>query len=116
MQTADGCTELLVISHEHAEHGHGQMLLLPKEVGRHIGRRAHRHHHTSDVEGEIHHQNGGHQGPVIVKTAEVTSLVWLVQLAFHIPEKGRRRLGGERGNYVPGQLVPLGGENEPDFH
>ena len=64
---ADACHEgaigmvVLVISHEHAEHGHGQMLLLPKEVGRHIGRRAHRHHHTSDVEGEIHHQDGAQQ-------------------------------------------------------
>ena len=116
MQTADGCTELLVVAHEHAQHGHGRVLLLPEEVGGHIGRRAHGHHHASDVEGEIHHQDGAHQGPVVVKTAEVTSLVRLVQLAFHILKESRRRLRGKRGDHVPGQLVPFRGKNEPDFH
>ena len=92
------------------------MLLLPQEVGGHIGRRAHRHHHASDVEGEIHHQDGTDQGPIVVKTAEVAPLVRLVQLAFHIPEQRVRSLGRERGDHVPGQLRRLGGENEPDFH
>ena len=116
VQTADGCTELLVVAHEDAQQGHGRVLLLPQEVGGDIGRRAHGHHHASDVEGEIHHQDGARQGPVIVKTAEVASLVRLVQLAFHILKEGRRRLGGERGHHVPGQLVPFRGKNEPDFH
>ena len=71
------------------------MLLLPQEVGGHIGRRAHRHHHASDVEGEIHHQDGAQQGSIVVKTAEVTALVRTVQFAFHVLEQGGRRLGGE---------------------
>ena len=116
VQTADGCTQLLVVPHEDAEHGHGRVLLLPEEVGGHVGRRSHGHHHASDVEGEIHHQDGTHQGPIVVKTAEVASLVRLVQLAFHVPKQRRRRLGREGAHHVAGELVPFGGKNEPDLH
>ena len=53
---------------------------------------------------------------VVVKTAEVASLVRTVQFAFHILQQRRRRLGRERGYHVPGQLLHLGGENESDIH
>ena len=95
VETADRRPLFGVIPHQHLQERAGHPLFLVKKVCGDIGCGPHRHHHTSDVEGEIHHQDGAQQGSIVVKTAEVTALVRTVQFAFHVLEQGGRRLGGE---------------------
>ena len=95
METADRRPLFGVIPHQHLQERAGHPLFLVEKVCGDIGCGPHRHHHTSDVEGEIHHQDGAQQGSIVVKTAEVTALVRTVQFAFHVLEQGGRRLGGE---------------------
>ena len=83
------------------------MLLLVQEIGGDIGRRSHRRHHPSDVEGEVHHQNGAQQGPIIIEAAEVAPLVRTTQFALHVFQEELRRFGRERRNHVPRQLACL---------
>ena len=115
VETANRRPRLGVVPHEYLQESAGDPLLFVQKIGGDVGRSPHRHHHTSCVEGEIHHQNGAQQGPIVVKTAEVTSLVRSVQLAFQILQQGGRRLGWKRGDHVPRQLSGLRGENEPDI-
>ena len=116
VEAADRRAQLGIVPHQHLEQRAGDPLFLVEKVGGDIGRSAHGHHHTSDVEGEIHHQDGTQQGSSVIETAEVTSLVRTVQFAFHILQKCRRCFGREGSDHISGQLVHLGGENESDIH
>ena len=116
MKTADCCAQLAIIVHEDTEQVAGDMFLFVQKIGGDIGRRTHGHHHASDVEGEIHHQNGANKCSVVVETAEVASLVWMIQLEFHRFQKSGRRFGRKCGQNIPFQLLDFLRKYESDIH